>query len=92
MKIYDSKKKPEPFDPSYACNLEKRFPRLVDKITLMWGAKDFPIFLSNLIIDDRGNRQGFPLEVIEEMMFLQEIHDIRLGKRTVVAKEGYRIV
>ncbi len=44
------------------------------------------------MIDDRGDRQGFPLDVIEEMMFLHEIHDARQGKRTVVAREGYRIV
>ena len=42
-------------------------------------------------LDNRGDRQGFPFEVIEELMFLQEIHDYRLGKRTTVPKEGYRI-
>jgi hypothetical protein len=92
MKNYYNKKKPEPVDPNYVSSLEKRFPRIVDKITMMWGAKEFPEFLSSLMIDDRGDRQGFPLDVIEEMMFLHEIHDARQGKRTVVAREGYRIV
>ncbi len=43
------------------------------------------------MIDKRGDRQGFPFDVLEEMMFLTEIHDYRLGKRTVVDKTTYRI-
>jgi hypothetical protein len=91
MNNYYKKKKPEPIDPHYVSSIEKRFPRIVDKITLMWGTKEFPEFLNSLMIDDRGDRQGFPLAVIEEMMFLHEIHGFRLGVRTVVTKEGYRI-
>lgn len=90
MKNHDNNK-PEPIDPNYVSALEKHFPRIADKITLMWGAEEFPEFLSGLMIDNRGDRQGFPLAVIEEMMFLNEIHDVRLGKRTVVTKDGYGI-
>lgn len=89
MKSYNKDK--DPVDRKYVSALEKHFPRIVDKITLMWGAKEFPEYLNSLMIDDRGNRQGFPLKVIEEMMFLQEIHDYRQGKRTAVTKDGYRI-
>ena len=89
MKSHDQGK--EPVDRKYVSALEKGFPRVVDKILLMWGAKEFPEFLSTLMIDTRGGRQGFPFEVIQELMFLQEIHDYRLGKRTTVTKEGYRI-
>lgn len=87
----DDQNKPEPIDPNYVSALEKHFPRIADKITLMWGSEEFPEFLSGLMIDNRGDRQGFPLAVIEEMMFLNEIHDVRLGKRSVVTKDGYRI-
>ena len=90
MKNY-YKKKTAPLDPNYVSALEKQFPRIVEKITLMWGAKEFPDFLSTLMIDRRGDRQGFPFDVLEEMMFLTEIHDYRLGKRTVVDKTTYRI-
>ena len=89
MKSHDKGK--EPVDRKYVCALEKQFPRVVDKILLMWGAKEFAEFLATLMLDNRGDRQGFPFEVIEELMFLQEIHDYRLGKRTTVTKEGYRI-
>ncbi len=38
MKNY-YKKKTAPLDPNYVSALEKHFPRIVEKITLMWGAK-----------------------------------------------------
>lgn len=90
MKNY-YKKKTDPRDPNYVSALEKNFPRIVEKITLMWGATDFPDYLHSLMIDKRGDRQGFPFDVLEEMMFLNEIHDYRLGKRTVVDKSTYRL-
>lgn len=89
MKSHDKGK--EPVDRKYVCALEKQFPRVVDKILLMWGAKEFPEFLSTLMIDTRGGRQGFPFDVIQELMFLQEIHDYCQGERTTVTNEGYRI-
>ena len=89
MKSHDKGK--EPVDRKYVSALEKGFPRVVDKILLMWGAKEFPEFLSTLMIDTRGGRQGFPFDVIQELMFLQEIHDYCQDKQTTVTKEGYRI-
>ena len=81
----------EPDDRKYVSALEKGFPRIVDKILLMSGAKEFPEFLSTLMIDTRGGRQGFPFDVIQELMFLQEIHGYCQGKQTTVTKEGDRI-
>ena len=89
MKSHDKGK--EPVDRKYVCALEKQFPRVVDKILLMLGAKEFAEFLATLMFDNRGNRQGFPFEVIEELMLPQKIHDYRQGERTTVTNEGYRI-
>jgi hypothetical protein len=91
MKTYSKDKKVKPVHSNDLSYIENHFPRIGEKITLMWGAKEFPEYLNSLMIDDRGDREGFPFEVIEEMMFLLEIHDYRLGKRTVVTKDGYRI-
>jgi hypothetical protein len=90
MKSY-YKKKSDPKDPNYVSAVEKRFPRIAEKIVLMWGAAEFPQYLSTLMIDKRGDRQGFPFDVLEEFMFLNEFHDYRQGKRTVVDKSTYRI-
>lgn len=90
MKNY-YKKKTDPKDPNYVSAVEKRFPRIAEKIVLMWGATEFPQYLTSLMIDKRGDRQGFPFDVLEELMFLNEMHDSRLGKRAVVDKSTYRI-
>ena len=91
MNNYYNKKKPEPRDPNSISALEKRFPRIVDKIVLMWGTQEFPDFLNSMMIDKRGDRQGFPLEVLEEMMFLTTLHDFRRGERSQATMKDYRI-
>ncbi len=84
-------KSPESRDPNYLSALEKHFPRIVDKIVLMWATEEFPEFLNGMMIDKRGDRQGFPLEVLEEMMFLTTLHDNRRGERSMATSKDYRI-
>ncbi len=91
-KISNSSKQREAFDPAYRSELEKHFPRIADKIALMWGANDFPAFLNALMIDDRGSRGGFPQSVIDEMLFLHAIHDARIGRQSwPISADDYRI-
>lgn len=45
-------------------------PRLCHTIVTIWGAKEIDDFLRKLIIDDRGGRQGFPPEMMEELLLL----------------------
>ena len=90
MKSY-YKKKTDPKDPHYVSAIENGFPRIAERIGLLWGADDFPDYLNSLMIDKRGDRQGFPFDVLDEFMFLSELHDFRTGKRTIVDKSTYRI-
>jgi hypothetical protein len=79
-------------DPRYPSEIERSFPRIAEKIVLMWGATDFPEFLNALMIDDRGDRSGFPREVIEEMLFLHAIHDARVGRQGAMdVTDKYRV-
>jgi hypothetical protein len=59
--------------------LEKQFPRIARNITLLWGFPEFTQFMNKLYIDERGNRQGFPKEVMEELMLLHSIHVANQG-------------
>lgn len=87
-----TKKKKVSTDTGYTSDLEKQFPRIAQQITLMWGAPDFPKFLSSLMIDDRGDRKGFPKEVLEEMLFLHTIHDAKVGRSAASdISAGYRV-
>ena len=62
-------------DSKYASEIEKNFPRIVEKITMLWGHEGIAAFLSHLLIDDRGDRQGFTGEIMAEIMLLNNLHE-----------------
>lgn len=53
--------------------VEKRFPRIANELCTHWGSKDIDPYIDGLLIDDRGDRMGFPIEVLDELMFLAGI-------------------
>jgi len=57
-----------------ACShLENQFPHIAQKLTEKWGTPDVETYLANLMVDQRGSRQGFPSDVAEELMLLDTI-------------------
>jgi hypothetical protein len=56
--------------------LETQFARIATQITLMWGYPEMDTYFNKLWIDDRGDRAGFPKEVMEDLMFLASLHQI----------------
>lgn len=54
----------------------EEFPRVLARIRFFWGGSQCEQFLAKLIIDERGNRLGFPMEVMSELMFLARISRI----------------
>ena len=63
---------PEKF-PAY---LERSYPRLLQKILSLWDApKEMEAYLNELVVDQRGNRQGFPKEVLQEILFISALHE-----------------
>ncbi|HPB91111.1 MAG TPA: hypothetical protein PK372_07865 [Rugosibacter sp.] len=59
---------------------------LTKKICALWGSPELNIFVRELIFDSRdGSRQGFPIEIAAELVFLAEtnvmVRAIRLAKR-----------
>lgn len=56
--------------------LDKNYPRVTDMIQLHWGYKEFYLCIQKLLVVEKDqNRQGFPLEVLQEIYKLQEIHE-----------------
>jgi len=51
----------------------EKFPRIMDKILLLWGHPECEVLISSLVIDDRGDRHGFGLEIMDELLFLAQI-------------------
>ncbi len=50
--------------------LERRFMRIAIELIKRWKGPDIDAYLDSLLIDTRGNRMGFPEDVLEEIMFL----------------------
>lgn len=56
-----------------------RFRRVADRLTLMLGTAEFELAMRELVVDDRGGRQGFPPRVLKELLTLSNLHDKRYG-------------
>ncbi len=55
--------------------VQERFPKIGEKIAMMWGTIGLQAYLTRTIFDERGGRQGFPLPVVSALMRLNEYHD-----------------
>jgi hypothetical protein len=54
--------------------IQEQFPKVSEKITLMWGAVTLQEYLSKTIFDERGGRKGFPLPIVSALMRIHEYH------------------
>lgn len=53
--------------------LLKIFPRIANILARAWrDPAEFQISLSDLLVDRRGNRRGFPVEVLQELLTLRD--------------------
>ena len=50
------------------------FSHVVERLDLYWGEKEFPEYMSSLLIRDN-HRIGFPDQVIRELMFIKATHE-----------------
>lgn len=50
--------------------LEKYYPRLLQEIMAFWGAPSCYAQLQGLLMDNRGNREGFPEAVYSDLSML----------------------
>ena len=57
-------------------SLDKDYPRVYQAIQAMWGFKELNEYFRKRTLDERGNREGFPPEVWEEIYLLMRIHEI----------------
>lgn len=63
-------KKPE----LYPLALEAKYSRVFGKIMAMWGTEALEAHFTDLIVDKRGGRAGFPAEVAADIILLSRLH------------------
>lgn len=54
--------------------IETRFPRISSAIQLLWGHPEMDIYFQKLVVDERGDREGFPPDVMSDILFLATLH------------------
>ena len=59
----------------YPRALEDRFDRILSKIDELWDRPQLHDYFSELIIDKRGGRQGFPKEVLSDILMLRDLRE-----------------
>jgi tankyrase len=59
----------------YPHALEDRFDRILTKIDELWDRPEIQAYFSDLIIDKRGGRQGFPKEVLADILMLRDLRE-----------------
>jgi ankyrin repeat protein len=62
-------------DKLYPHELEKQFPRIVNKIIELWDTPQMEAYFLDLMVDKRGGRQGFPAGVATEIYYLSQVYD-----------------
>lgn len=58
--------------------LEQEYPRILAKILELWDSNDAEAYFNELLIDDRGDRAGFPPKAASEIIHLSLIHSKQL--------------
>ncbi|MBI3902161.1 MAG: hypothetical protein HY306_04360 [Nitrosomonadales bacterium] len=55
--------------------LERDFPYVLNRLMQLWATPEFEPYMHDLLISKRGKREGFPLGVLEELVFLNGLHE-----------------
>ena len=63
-------------DDRYISTLEKDFPHIAKRVVAFWNTDQFYAFMTGLATTDRPDRHGFPDAAAEELLMLEEIHDM----------------
>ena len=50
--------------------IKEKYPRIYELIEATWGSIELDTYFDRLIIDDRGNRNGFPREILNALLLL----------------------
>jgi len=64
--------------------IERGFPRIAATIREQWGKRWLDDYLAKLVIDVRGGRQGFPMDVLSAIMEVARLHADQFGLSTPI--------
>ena len=80
----------ENMGPDYPIHLEQGFPHVIAKIEELWGTAEIHDYLSDLIIDKRGGRKGFPEPVSKDIVAIREFRMLETLRQVERKEEAVR--
>jgi len=76
--VVDRNNRPQPTDKELVqeavAMLKTLFPRVHKNLVALWGTGPAEAYLDGLIVDNRGDRHGFPPDVLRALLVLQRVH------------------
>lgn len=72
-----------PLGDKYPHHLEAHFDRILTRIEALWHTPEIDDYFSDLLIDKRGGRKGFPKDVLQDILNLR---DLRESERLAAAE------
>lgn len=73
----------------YPHQTEAKYPRIVEKISILWGTVAMHRYFNEILFDDRGDREGFPADVMLELFALSNFHESAKPSRSAMALEWH---
>jgi hypothetical protein len=68
----------------YPRKTEEKYPRIVDKIEILWGTIGMDRYFKELLFDERGDRAGFPPDVMAELFALNNYNESMKPSRSAI--------
>jgi hypothetical protein len=73
----------------YPHKLEGHYPRILERIVEQWGTTQMRRTFDELMIDERGGREGFPPDVISEIFNLSHYYEQLNPSKSKLEKEWH---
>lgn len=75
---------------AYPRHLEEQYDRILTKLEELWESPEIHDYFSDLLIDKRGGRQGFPKEVLNEIIALREFLEFETFRKAERKEDAIR--
>lgn len=78
------------FESAISVINEYGFSRISENISFLWGEPEIEEYLNSLLISDRVDRKGFPIDVCRALMVIYDLNIKRSATDKWIDNIGYR--
>jgi len=68
----------------YPQKTAEKYPRIIERISILWGTIGMSRYFNEILFDERGDREGFPPEVMAELFALSNYHESTKPSRSAL--------